>query len=117
MRNRPMARRHKAAARAVDVVTRGSSFRGDSGLRDQIRRSSTSVLANIAGGGERGGQGEYLQFLRIAKGSAGELRAQLYASEDLGYLARDSAAELRSQAAILSRQIASLIRQETESRR
>jgi len=52
-------------------------FAKDFGLRDQVRRAAVSILSNIAEGFERRGDKEFLQFLAIAKGSAGELRAQL----------------------------------------
>jgi four helix bundle protein len=66
-------------------------------------------MSNIAEGKERGSHKEFARFLRIAKGSAGEARAQLYAAEDLGYLAPQAANELRQHATIVSRQIAALI--------
>ena len=62
--------------REVYRITRGDLFARDFGLRDQIRRSSVSVLSNIAEGFERDGNAEFKQFLYIAKGSAGELRAR-----------------------------------------
>jgi len=58
----------------------------DSGLKDQIQRASVSILSNIAEGFERGTRQEFLNYLFIAKGSAGEVRAQLYVSLDIGYL-------------------------------
>jgi len=58
-------------------------------LKDQIRRASVSILSNIAEGFERGGDKEFLQFLAIAKGSCGELRAQLYIALDQGYVRVD----------------------------
>jgi four helix bundle protein len=87
-------------------VTRSSAFAQDFALRDQIRRAMLSVMSNIAEGYERGGKKEFLHFLRIAKGSAGEVRSQLYAAQDVGYLKPEVAGELRRHAASLARQIA-----------
>lgn len=58
----------------------------DYGFKDQIQRASVSVMSNIAEGFERGTKQEFLNYLYIAKGSAGEVRAQLYAAYDIGYL-------------------------------
>ena len=58
----------------------------DWGFRDQIQRAAVSVMSNIAEGFERGTQQEFLNYLYIAKRSAGEVRAQLYAALDVGYL-------------------------------
>src|SRR6266498_1484156 len=61
-------------------------FVNDFGLKDQIRRASVSILSNMAEGFERGGDKEFVQFLAIAKGSCGEVRAQLYVALDQGYI-------------------------------
>lgn len=58
----------------------------DRGFTDQIQRASVSVMSNIAEGFERGTRNEFLNYLFIAKGSAGEVRAQLYAALDIGYI-------------------------------
>lgn len=58
----------------------------DSGFRDQIQRASVSVMSNIAEGFERGTRQEFLNYLFIAKGSAGEVRAQLYVALDAEYI-------------------------------
>ncbi len=63
--------------RVYDASDKGA-FARDFGLRDQIRRACVSILSNIAEGFERSGTGEFVQFLSSAKGSAGEVRAQLY---------------------------------------
>ncbi|NJM37738.1 MAG: four helix bundle protein [Akkermansiaceae bacterium] len=47
-------------------------------LRDQMARCCISVPSNIAEGAERESDKEFRRFLAIAKGSAGELRTQLY---------------------------------------
>ncbi len=58
----------------------------DFGLRDQIRRAAISIPSNIAEGKERETVAEFIRFLYIAKGSAGELRTQLYIAQQIGYL-------------------------------
>lgn len=58
----------------------------DRGFTDQIQRASVSVMSNIAEGFERGTRAEFVNYLFIAKGSAGEVRAQLYAALDIGYI-------------------------------
>ena len=52
-------------------------------LKNQIERSALSIPSNIAEGAERGGAKEFSQFLKIAKGSCGELRTQLYIAAKL----------------------------------
>src|SRR5712671_1163202 len=71
-----------------DCSERGA-FRRDFGLRDQMRRAAVSVMSNIAEGFEREGKGEFVQFLSMAKGSAGEVEAQLYVALDEGYIDKD----------------------------
>ena len=55
------------------------------GLTSQIRRCAVSIPSNIAEGYMRGTR-EYVQFLKIALGSAAELETQLNICKDLGYL-------------------------------
>jgi len=91
-------------------VTCKSAFSHDYALRDQIRRASISILSNIAGGFERDGDREFLQFLFIAKESCGEVRAQLYLAYDRRYLSEEEFGELTQKALQLSRMIAGLIK-------
>jgi four helix bundle protein len=70
----------------VYSLTAGGRFAKDFGLRDQIRRAGVSIMANIAEGYERDGTGEFIQFLSIAKGSAGEVKCHLYIARDQNYL-------------------------------
>jgi len=70
-------------------LTRDSAFARDFGLIDQIRRASVSIMSNIAEGFERGTNAEFVQFLYIAKGSAGEVRAQVSIAFDQKYISRE----------------------------
>ena len=82
----PVWRRSREMVRFVYGITKNDGFRRDYSLVDQIRRSSTSVMSNTAEGFERGTNAEFIHFLYIAKGSAGEARAQLYIARDQDYI-------------------------------
>ncbi|MFY9620203.1 MAG: four helix bundle protein [Pyrinomonadaceae bacterium] len=98
----------RALANRIYDVTSKSDFSRDYGLRDQIRRASISIVSNIAEGFERDGDREFLQFLFVAKGSCGEVRAQLYLAYDRKYLTEDEFGELTQKTLQLSRMIAGL---------
>jgi four helix bundle protein len=72
--------------REVHRITRCGEFARDYALRDQMRKASISIVSNISEGFERDGNAEFRQFLYIAKGSAGEVRSQLYAALDAEYI-------------------------------
>lgn len=74
----------------IDVYRISKAFPSEElyGLTNQIRRCSVSIPSNIAEGYMRGRR-EYLQFLKIALGSAAELETQLSLCHDLGYLQKD----------------------------
>ena len=81
----------------------------DYGFRDQIQRASVSIVSNIAEGFESGTKQEFLNYLYIAKASAGEVRAQLYIAYDIGYLNVSIFKNLNMSAEECSRLIASFI--------
>ncbi len=94
----------KSAAEIYRVTSEGR-FSKDFGLRDQIRRASVSVMSNLAEGFDRGGRGEFHQFLVIAKGSCAEVRSQLYVALDAHYLSQELFEKLLDMAEELSRVI------------
>ncbi|WP_307310343.1 four helix bundle protein [Epilithonimonas hungarica] len=56
------------------------------GLTLQLRRASVSVPSNIAEGNTRRCKADYLQFLRIARGSCSEIETQIIISKNLGFI-------------------------------
>ena len=85
------------------------SFSRDFGLRDQMRRASVSIMSNIAEGFESQTQAMFIKYLGHAKGSAGELRAQLHIAKDQGYISEESFSEMFSLSEICSKQLARFI--------
>lgn len=94
----------------IHQLTLRENFSRDYSLKDQSLRSSGSVMDNIAEGFERGGKKEFIQFLFIAKGSAGELRSQLYRILDRKYITGEEFESLTSRTRKMSEKIMGLIK-------
>jgi four helix bundle protein len=84
-------------------------FARDFGLRDQMRRAAVSVMSNIAEGFESQTQSTFIRFRGHAKGSAGELRAQLYIAREQNYLTIEQFESAFQLAESCSKQLARLI--------
>jgi four helix bundle protein len=85
----PVWQKARGLVKYVYDLTKKEPFCKDFSLVDQIRRASTSVMFNTAEGFERGSNTEFIQFLYIAKGSAGETRAQFYVALDQNYITNE----------------------------
>jgi four helix bundle protein len=82
----------------------------DWGFRDQITRAGLSIPSNIAEGYERESNKNLIKFLHYAKGSAGELRAQLYIGIDIGFIAKATGNHWLTEARQISKMLATLIK-------
>lgn len=82
----------------------------DYGLRDQMCRASISVPSNIAEGFERHSNKDFIRFLRIAKGSCGELRTQIYIALNIQLIDTDRGTELVSKTQFISAMLQNLIK-------
>lgn len=91
-------------------VTARAPFSRDFGLCDQVRRAAVSIMSNIAEGFARYRRSETLPFLRIALGSASEVRCQLYIALDLDYLSEEEHARLSELCVQVSRILGGLHR-------
>ncbi|MDF1526635.1 MAG: four helix bundle protein [bacterium] len=75
--------------RVILTLTKSEEFSRDFALKNQLCRAVISVPANIAEGFERDGNREFVKFLSMAKGSAGELRSLLHLALDHGYISSE----------------------------
>jgi four helix bundle protein len=80
-------------------------FQGDAALAAQMNRAALSVMNNISEGFLRHHDGEFMNFLRIAAGSNGEVRSCLYAAQGRGYLPDAAASELIEATNVIGRMI------------
>lgn len=74
----------------------------DYGLKDQMTRAAVSIASNIAEGAERGTKPDFARFVHIAKGSAAELRTQLYIANRIGLIESDDQRRLSKELKAIS---------------
>jgi four helix bundle protein len=84
----------RKVTKMVYEMTAAGEFAKDYGLRDQIRRASVSIMANIAEGFGRRSDQEFANFLNMAHGSTSEVQSHLYAALDLSYIDQASFTKL-----------------------
>jgi four helix bundle protein len=81
----------------------------DYGLKDQMLRASISIPSNIAEGQERSTVPDFKRFLAIAKGSAAELRTQLYIAAKLNIIPKETADNLINDVKEISKMLQGLV--------
>lgn len=99
----------------IYILINEGSFKTDFKLRDQINSASGSIMDNIAEGFERDGKREFIQFLSISKGSAGEVRSQLYRALDRHHISEHVFNELKDEAIVISKLISKFMSYLNES--
>jgi len=102
----------QATSLAIEIyrVSSSGEFGRDFGFRDQLRRAAVSIGSNIAEGKERETSSEFIRFLYIAKGSAGELKTQLYIAKEIGYLDAATHFDLNQRTEKISGMLGNLIK-------
>lgn len=100
----------RRAARLSSDIYKGLKKLRDWGFRDQITRASLSIPSNIAEGYERETNKDFLKFLHYAKGSAGELRTQIYIGIAIGYIDKTTGRHWLNEAKQISKMLAALIK-------
>jgi four helix bundle protein len=110
----------RGLTKRVYLATREGPSARDFRFTDQIRSAGVSVMANIAEGFERGGLGEFHQYLSTAKASCAELRSHLYVALDVGYLDEESFRSIMCDAEEVGRVVGGLraaVQQQRDSKR
>jgi four helix bundle protein len=96
--------------KVIYEVTAQGKIAADFSLKDQLRRAAVSIMANIAEGFERGGNKEFRQFLAMAKGSVGEVKALLYVALDAALTSSEQFQQISTLADEASRLLAGFLR-------
>jgi four helix bundle protein len=89
-------------------ISQRGQFAKDFGLSGQIQKASVSIMSNVAEGFERGGRGEFHQFLSIAKASCAEVRSLLYVALDIKYIDKNGFKKIMDKAQEVGRIIGGL---------
>ena len=95
--------------RKISKVSRKNKFSRDFVMRDQIRRSSLSVMNNIAEGFGKHTKSEFVHYLYISHGSAAEVQSTLYAALDDKYISQEEFDELYEKTGEVSKMVSGLI--------
>ncbi len=100
----------KRGCRLAVAVSRTLAKSREYYIRDQMQRAALSIPSNIAEGSERDSKLDYIRFLRIAKGSAAELRTQCYIADKLEILKHADATRFTSECKEIASMLQGLIR-------
>jgi 2-aminomuconate deaminase len=99
----------------VFCMTKEGIIVKDFSLKDQLNRSSGSIMDNIAEGFGRGGRNEFIQFLSISKASTSEVQSQLHRCLDRNYITKELFEKLDALSILVGNKIGALIRHLNEA--
>ena len=99
-------RSSRLAIQVYDTTREGFDY----GLRNQMTRSAVSIASNIAEGAERNSKREFCRFLYIARGSAAELRTQVYIAYRIGLIGQERKEALVNELIEISKMLFGLAR-------
>lgn len=97
---------------ALDIykLSEEGKLKSDFGFKDQIRRAAMSISNNIAEGFEYDNNRHFVKFLHYSKGSAGEVRSQLFVLWKINYIKEESYKNIHDRLIELSKKISGFIK-------
>ena len=98
------------AVRIYTLADMNSFVKKDFTLKDQLKSAVLSISDNIAEGFEYNNNADFNRFLRIAKGSCGEIRNKILFIKRMKFIEEKEAIELCNDAQILGKQIGELMK-------
>ncbi|TYP93332.1 four helix bundle protein [Fodinibius salinus] len=107
----------RTLVKMVYELTLNPEFRKDFGLKDQIQRTSVSVMTNIAEGFARFSIKEFIRFLDYTQSSSEEVKSLLYVAFDLGYIDKQELEKTYQKASDVRNMTLSLIKYLRKSER
>src|SRR5687767_12408860 len=100
----------EVAAKIYQLTDSNKFIAKDFTLKDQLKSASISISDNIAEGFEYNNNPDFYRFLRIAKGSCGEIRNKVHLIQRLKYITANQGSEIKEEARQLGSQIGKLIK-------
>ena len=98
------------AVKIYKLVEENDFIKKDFSLKDQFKRAAISISDNIAEGFEYNNNPDFHRFLRISKGSCGEIRNKIHFARRLEFITEAAAQTLINEVKILGSQIGELMK-------
>jgi four helix bundle protein len=98
------------AVKIYKLVEENDLIKKDFSLKDQFKSAAISISDNIAEGFEYNNNPDFHRFLRISKGSCGEIRNKIHFARRLKFITEATAEALIGEVKILGGQIGELMK-------
>jgi len=99
----------RVLVRQIYELTKKKKFSMDFELKNQIRRSAVSIMANVAEGFHRNSNKDLLKFLDYSRSSIAETLSHAYVALDQDYIVEPEMETLKQQADLVWKKINNLI--------